>query len=72
MENKFSTKAIDLKKESTGIVSYSNLLSLIKDDEQQQFFNSRFNEHGEEFYIQLGKVDIAFRAVEEAVEQKRT
>ena len=59
----FSTETSNLRTESTDIISFSKLLSLVKDVDQTTFLASRFNPEGEEFNIEIKKVDIAYKYV---------
>lgn len=59
----FRTESIDLRKPSENNVEFSKLLSLITEPTHIEFLNNRFNPDGEEFSINIGKVDIAFKAV---------
>lgn len=59
----FRTESIDLRKPSENNVEFSKLLSLITEPAHTEFLNSRFNPDGEEFSINIGKIDIAFKAV---------
>lgn len=58
----FKTESVNLREEeSNQVVSFSNLLSLCLDEDQSNKLLKRFNPDGEEFYIQIGKIDIAYK-----------
>jgi len=59
----FRTESIDLRKTSKNQIEFSKLLSLITQPAHIEFLNNRFNPDGEEFSINIGKIDIAFKAV---------
>lgn len=64
MKNNFTTETADFRQESKNIIGYSKLISLVKDKEQIEFINEKFNPTGEEYYIEMDNVDIAYSYVE--------
>lgn len=64
MRNRFLTESADLRQKSKNIIRYSKLISLIKDEEQIEFINEKFNPTEEDFYITMDKIDIAYSYVE--------
>ena len=64
MKNNFTTETANFRQESKNIIGYSKLISLVKDKEQIEFINEKFNPTGEEYYIEMDNVDIAYSYVE--------
>lgn len=64
MKNKFLTETANFRQESSNIISYTKLISLIKDEEQISFITDKFNRDGEEFYIDMKNIDIAYQYVQ--------
>lgn len=67
MKNKFLTETANFRQESSNIISYTKLISLIKDEEQISFITDKFNRDGEEFYIDMKNIDIAYQYVQKWV-----
>lgn len=60
---KFSTESINLREKTEDVLSFSKLIELICNSDYYEEVLQRFNEDGEEFYIQMNNLKRAFDAV---------
>lgn len=67
----FKTESANFREEveSKSAVSFSNLMSLGLDKEYSKQLSDRFNPDGEEFYINIGKIDIAYKYVKKWINE---